>query len=171
LELSAEAMLQRCLALPLFAVLAACAGDQSEYPSLDIRPAERASGTMQPPPAEPLLTPPPSATLDRLAQLTRDAEASHKAFLGQVAGTRLAITAGRGAAVGSDAWARAEAALADVRAARAKTMASLADLDRLFVDAGTQGQATDRIGAARDRVEGLLASEDRTVGELSVNLP
>jgi len=164
-------MSRPALALALLAVLTACASDQSEYPSLAIRPAERASGTMQPPAAEPVLTPPPSATLDRLVQLTAEAEASHKAFLGQVASTRSAITAGRGAAVGSDAWARAEAALADVRAARGKTMVSLADLDRLFVDAGTQGQATDRIGAARERVSSLVGEEDRALSGLSANLP
>jgi len=164
-------MSRPALALALLAVLTACASDQSEYPSLAIRPAERASGTMQPPAAEPVLTPPPSATLDRLVQLTAEAEASHKAFLGQVASTRSAITAGRGAAVGSDAWARAEAALADVRAARGKTMVSLADLDRLFVDAGTQGQATDRIGAARERVSSLVGEEDQALSGLSANLP
>ena len=126
---------------------------------------------MQPPPAEPVLTPPAPATLDRLAQLTADAEASHKAFLSQVAGARPTLTAGRGAASGGDAWARAEAALADVRAARAKTMVPLADLDRLYVDAATQGEATDRIGAARDRVTSLVSAEDATVSELSADLP
>ncbi|MBO0749697.1 MAG: hypothetical protein J2O44_04600, partial [Porphyrobacter sp.] len=76
-----------------------------------------------------------------------------------------------GKAVGDDAWAKAEAALADVRAARSKTMIPLADLDRLYVDAATQGEATARIGAARDEVAGLVTSEDRTVDQLSADLP
>jgi hypothetical protein len=50
-------------------------------------------------------------------------------------------------------------------------MVPLADLDRLFDDAATTGRATDRIGAARDEVAGLVAAEDRTVAELSANLP
>jgi len=170
-KLSAEAMNRRFLALPLLAALAACASAQSEYPSLAIRPAERAIGTMQPPPAEPVLAPAPQATLDKVSQLAADARADHQAFVQQVAGARAAITGARGAAVGDDSWARGEAALADVRAARSKTMGPLADLDRLFVDAGTQGQATDRIAAARDEVQGFVTAEDRTLAELSGNLP
>ena len=50
-------------------------------------------------------------------------------------------------------------------------MVSLADLDRLYVDAATQGEATDRIGAARDEVAALVSSEDGTIAELSGNLP
>lgn len=171
MELSAEAMLRRLPVLPLIAALAACASAQSEYPSLAIRPAERASGTMQPIAAEPVLTPLPPTTLDRVSQLAADARANHRAFVDQVASARSAISGAGSAAVGTDAWARAEAALADVRAARSKTMVPLADLDRLFVDAGTQGEATNRIAAARDEIEGLVTSEDRTVAELSANLP
>jgi hypothetical protein len=61
--------------------------------------------------------------------------------------------------------------MADVRAARSKTMIPLADLDRLYVDAATQGVETGRIGAARDEVAGFVTAEDRTVAELSANLP
>jgi hypothetical protein len=164
-------MKRPCLALALLTTLAACASAQSEYPSLAIRPAERATGTLTPAAAEPVVAPAPQATIDRVSQLAADARASHQAFLSQVAGARSTITAARGAAIGGEAWARAEAALADVRAARAKTMVPLADLDRLYVDAATQSQATDRIGAARVEVEGLAAAEDRTLGELSAGLP
>ena len=118
-----------------------------------------------------MLAPLAPATLDRVSQLAADGKAAHQAFVEQVAATRSTISGARGAAIGSETWARAEAALADVRAARSKTMVSLADLDRLFVDAATQGEATDRIGAARDELDGFLASEDRTVDEMSANLP
>jgi hypothetical protein len=164
-------MLRRLTVLALMATLAACASAQSQYPSLAIRPAERATGSMQPIPAEPVLTPLPQPALDRVSQLVADARSNHQGFLAQVAGARSAISGGRGAAVGSEAWARAEAALADVRAARSKTMVPLADLDRLLIDAGTNGEATDSIAAARDEIEGLLETEDRTVAELSANLP
>jgi hypothetical protein len=164
-------MLRRLSVLALIAALAACASAQREYPSLAIRPAERATGTLTPAAAEPLVAPAPAVTLERVSQLAADARASHQAFLGQVADARSTITAARGAAIGGEAWARAEAALADVRAARSKTMVPLADLDRLYVDAATQSQATDRIGAAREEVEGLVAAEDRTLGELSAGLP
>jgi hypothetical protein len=166
-----RAMNRHRLALPLIAALAACASPQGEYPSLAIRPAERATGTLQPIPVEPVLTSPSPATLDRVSQLAADGQSSHRAFLGTVAGARGTITSARGKSIGDDAWAKGEAAFADVRAARSKTMVSLADLDRLYVDAATQGEATDRIGAARDEVAALVSSEDGTIAELSGNLP
>jgi hypothetical protein len=171
LELSAETMNRRLLALPLVAALAACAGAQSAYPSLAIRPAERESGTFQPAPAEPVLAPLTAAAADRVSQLAADARAAHQAFVEMVASTRRVIAAARGKPIGDDAWAAGEAALADVRAARGKTMIPLADLDRLYDDAATTGHATDRIGAARNEVAGYLTSEDRTVDELAANLP
>lgn len=171
MELSAGAMIRRLVALVSLSALAACTSAPGAYPSLAIRPAERQAGTFQPAPVEPVLTPPPPATLDRVSQLAADARAAHQAFAETVAYTRSVIAAARGAAVGDEAWAKGEAALADVRAARAKTMVPLADLDRLYDDAATTGQAIDRIGAARDEVEGYLTTEDRTVDELSANLP
>lgn len=163
-------MLQRCLTLPVLAALTACASPQGQYPSLAIRPAERASGTMRTPPAEPVMTPLAQPTLDRLSRLTGDAEAAHKAFLSEMASTRSTITAGRGAAIGDDAWARAEAALADVRAARSKTMIPLVDLDRLLVDAGTNGESTGRIATARDAVSALVDAESSVIGGLQGSL-
>jgi hypothetical protein len=164
-------MLRRLLVLPPIAALAACASAQGNYPSLAIRPAERASGTLTPAAATPVFAAPAPAALDRVSQLAADAKAAHQAFVEAVAGARAAIAGARRAAVGDDAWARGEAALADVRAGRAKTMIPLADLDRLLVDAATQGQATDRIAAARDEVEGYTTAEDRTLAELSADLP
>jgi hypothetical protein len=164
-------MLRRHIVLPLPVLLVACASAQSDYPSLAIRPAERATGTLQPVAVEPVLTPVPQPTLDRVSQLVADARASRAAFAEVADGARSAIAGARGAATGSDAWARGEAALADVRAARGKTTVPLADLDRLLVDATTQGEAGDRIEAARAEVAELVAAEDRVVAELSANLP
>jgi hypothetical protein len=164
-------MPRRALALPPIPLLAACASARSEYPRLAIRPAERATGTLQPVSVEPVLTPPTPATLDRVSQLAADARTARQAFADEVAGARGTITAARGAAVGSEAWAKAEAAFADVRAARSKTMVPLVDLDRLFIDATTHGETTERIDAARKEVAALVASEDGIVAELSANLP
>ena len=164
-------MLRRCLALIPICALAACASAQSAYPSLAIRPGERESGALLPVPSEPVLTPVAPATLDRVSKLAADARAAHQAFVDEVAGARDTITAGRGAVVGDDAWAKAEAALADVRAGRAKTMIPLADLDILYDDAATHGQAPGRIGTVRDEVAGYVTSEDRTLDQLAANLP
>ena len=164
-------MNRRCLALPALALLAACASAQSQYPSLAIRPGERTAGTLQPAPAEP--APPPvtaPATLDKLAQLTTEADAAHKAFIDEAASVRPVLEAAHGAAVGDDAWSSGEAALADLRAARGKTMIPLADLDLIYDDASTAGRPVDQIAAARDHVESLVSAEDATVSDLAANL-
>ena len=120
LQLSAEAMFRRSIALASLCTLAACASAQSQYPSLAIRPGERETGTLQPVASEPVFTPVPKSTLDRVSQLAADGRANHQAFVEQVASARPIIEAGRGAKPGDDAWAKAEAALADVRAARSR---------------------------------------------------
>jgi hypothetical protein len=165
-------MTRRFLALGFVAALAGCAvSPQGAYPSLAIRPSERESGTLQPAPAEPVLTPVAKPTLDHVSQLAADARADHQAFVEQVAGARPVIADAKGKAVGDDAWAAGEAALADVRAARSKTMIPLADLDQLYDDAATHGEKTESIGAARDEVAGFVTSEDRVVAELEAGLP
>lgn len=154
--------------LPL-AALSACAtqaGD--EYPSLAIRDVERISGSADPAPREVEPAPPtPAAVLDRLAQLRTTATQAHATFTTRAKATSRTISTAAGAAQGSEAWAAATAALADLDGARSETMVALADLDRLFVDAATQGADLSRIGATRDEVEALIAQENATIDRLT----
>ena len=143
--------------------LGACMASD-KYPSLAIRDAERAGGTMQPAEPEPYVPPaPPATVLGRLDQLTGEAASAHQAFLAETPKARSAVAAARGAGPGADSWAVAQVALAGLEAARGKAMIALADLDRLYVDAAVAGEELERIGAARDRVAAQVAEQNAAI--------
>ncbi|MBN9507378.1 MAG: hypothetical protein J0I69_15305 [Altererythrobacter sp.] len=158
-------------ALPLLVLLAACATPADQYPSLALRDAERATGTLQAAPAEPYVPPPtPPATLGRLAQLAAQGESANQAFLKALPETRSAVAAARGVAPGGEAWARAQVALAGLGAARGEAMIALADLDRIYVDAAVNGEALEPIAAARDSLAGQVEQQDAVITELGAAL-
>src|SRR4051812_25380044 len=95
--------MKRPAALLLLALLAGCKTPEGEYPSLAIRPAERATGTLYP--VKPYMPPPTSpAVSDRLAQLSAQVATAHAGFERQVPATRSAVDAARGSGPGADAW-------------------------------------------------------------------
>jgi hypothetical protein len=158
----------RALLLPL--LLAACATPEGEYPSLDIRPAERASGTLVPPPAPYVPPPIPAPVLGRLEQLAADAASAHRAFLTEAPAARSAVAAASGAEMGSDGWARASVALAGLESARGKVMIALADLDRLMVDAAVEGRELERIVATRNAVIAQVDEQNAVIERLQRSL-
>lgn len=154
-------------ALPLLALLAACATPADQYPSLALREAERATGTLQPAKPEPYVPPPPAtATLDRLQQLTAQAASANQAFQAATPPARAAVAAARGSAVGDEAWAQARVALAGLEAARSQATIALANLDRIYVDAAVDGTSLEHIAAARDSVASQVEQQDATIAEL-----
>lgn len=151
--------------------LGACATASSEYPSLDLRDAERIEGTFEPDTAQappPTPAPPSADLLARLGQLRQEAASAHAEFVAAVpAAERLARSAG---AVGSDSWASAQAALAGLDAARSKAAVALGDLDVLYVDATLAAEHREAIGAARSEVVRLIEQEDATLARLRARL-
>ncbi|MXO76243.1 hypothetical protein GRI40_13580 [Altererythrobacter aerius] len=147
-------------------MLGACASS-GDYPSLAQRPAERASGTFGPPadPAPPVAEPAPSADLvARLDTLMRDAQSIHAEFIRSApAAERLARGAG---STGSDSWAAAQVALADLDSLRSRAAVALAELDILWADATLEGGPRDAVGATRDAVIALITREDETLARL-----
>ena len=158
-------------ALLLLPLLAACATPAEEYPSLDIRPAERASGTFEPVAPTPYVPPAtPAAVVDRLGQLAADAASAHQAFLAEAPAARSTIAAASGAEFGSDSWARASVALAGLEGTRSRAMIALADLDRLMVDAAVEGTELERIVAVRNTVTTQVDEQNATIEGLSRSL-
>ena len=150
--------------LPLPLLLAACATPADEYPSLAIRDAERVTGTLEPAAPEPYVPPPtPPAVIGRLDQLAADAASAHRAFLAEVSGARSAVSAARGAQLGSERWARASVAVAELEGARSRAMIALADLDRLMVEAAVEGGALERIVAVRNTVIAQVDEQNATI--------
>ena len=167
---------------PLAALLAlsACDADRSHFPSLAIRPAERAYGTAQPvaPTASlPLTTHSPAGAdlAAGVAALRDTARAAHSRFLERQGQAARVIDAAKGNAPGTEAWSRAAIALAGLTSARGEGMVALSDLDRLLI-AATEKAATGPdddlklVDPAHHEVAALLANEDAAIAALDNSL-
>lgn len=151
--------------LLLALLLPACAPAAEGYPSLAIRPAERASGSWTPPPRH-VPPPPPATALASLDELAAEARAAHTAFTEQTAQATRLVTAARSASVGSEAWARAQVARSTLGVAHSRTLIPLAAMDRLYVDASSAGEDLNRIAAVHAEIEALAAAEDDVLAGL-----
>jgi hypothetical protein len=128
-------------------------------PSLAPRPAETAYASEDerqptPQPDDPAL----AREIDRLAAEARSGAAEFDAAF--PAAQAAANAAG---ASGSDSWIEAQQALSRVEAARARTTAALADLDRLGIErtsAGTLGDGdSERLRRAMAEIQALADSQ------------
>ncbi len=160
------------IALPL--LLAAGCAAPGPYPSLAPRPAEKAYAEdaeerkPTPQPDDPAL----AGEIDRLLAEAKAGSADFDAAL------PAAETAAKASgAAGSDSWMEAQQALSRLEAARARTTAALADLDRLAVErtsAGTLGAAdAQRLRAATSEIQALAdaqAERLRRLGESLIRL-
>ena len=149
-------------------LLSACAST-ADYPSLALRPAERAYGTAPvaapSTPAAQLPSVAPGSPLGtRIAAAQKAAALAHERFAkGRPAAERL--TAGFPAPQ-SDGWSLAQVAVSELIAARTQTSGALADLDHMLVETAQvdpAAPALDTIGAARSQVSALVGEEDATL--------
>ena len=164
--------------LPLLSglvLLSACAST-ANYPSLALRPAERAYGTAPvaapSAPATQLPSVAPGSSLGtRIAAAQKAAAVAHERFAkGQPAAERL--TAGSPAPQ-SDGWSLAQVAVSELIAARTQTSGALADLDRMLVETAEvdpTAPALETIGAARGEVSALVGEEDAAVARIASRL-
>lgn len=163
-------------------------GSDGDFPSLARRPAElgeqsatqpgqpagtpgRVAGSGMPAPAAPDATASeqavPADLSGRLAELERSAREAHARFAA-ARGRAVQLTgAARGAAVGSEAWAVATVAVADLESARSDAMISLGELDRLYAAQRIDGGDGGAIAAVRDQVTAWVADEDAVLADLA----
>ena len=162
---------------PAFAALlplacAACATpDTDPYPSLAIRDVERVDGTFEPVESErldvpPVETPGTGDLASRLATLEAQARAAHTAFLAIVPAAERRVAAASGSAVGADAWASAQVALADLDSQRSQAATTLADLDILYTASAVQAENVAAVMAVRNEVIALVGEEDAVLERL-----
>ena len=146
-------------------LLSACAGESSRYPSLDIRPAERIQGTANP--VAPIDVPQtPAVSGQTLTEITDRARSAHADFLAAAPGAQALAAAASGSEPGSNEWASAQVALADLDSARSNAAISLGELDILYMDARLSNQRLDEIDSARAAVLAMLTDEDQILAEL-----
>jgi hypothetical protein len=165
----------RAIPCVIAAVLLSACATKVDYPSLTRRDAERITGTVPPvvaPPTPPAPLPPPdSATTARLDQLVQQASAAHGRF--GKAHPRAEQLVGRayGSAMGSENWAVASIALAELESAHSDGMIALAALDQIHaedavVHYNTPSGDAPYIATARDQVLSWIGDEDRVLGGL-----
>jgi len=168
----------------LLAILLPACTSAGDFPSLARRDAERIKGTADPVAAEPATpAPPPSppgaALSAQLESLVDQAHAAHRRFAERQPRGEQLVAAGRGSAPGSEGWALATVALADLEGARSEAMIALADLDQLYAaerigETETSEAAAPQtisgdglaIAAARDQVIALVGQEDELLTSL-----
>ena len=97
-------------------------------------------------------------------------DAAYAAYRGKLERVRATALRARGASVGSDAWAAASVALAELETERSRTMVALADLDRLYVAAATEGSATDELANAQNVVNEMVEFETAQINEIHATL-
>lgn len=166
-------MIRKLSVAPVAAILlAGCSVTAPErYPSLAVRDVERVQGDFEPVEPARLDVPPvevdKGANLaDRLAELVAQARSAHTGFLKAVPATEKLVGAASGSSVGSDSWAAAQVALADLDSARSTAAISLGDLDILFTAATVQAEDAAAIATARESVIALVAEEDMVLERL-----
>ena len=155
------------VASSLALALAACASDTTNYPSLARRPVEKVSTSETPAPA-PTAAPSPASPQEtaRLAGMVEQARAAHRRFMAKQQRAVQTVAVGSGAARGSESWAVASIALAELESERSAAMVALADLDQIFATARIEGSDTSAISAARDEVSDWIGDEDSVLADL-----
>lgn len=164
-------MLKRLSIMLACAASAACVSAPDDYPSLAVRDAERVTGTFAPG-APALWSPAPvsETTLGDLERLIGEAAAAHGSYRGKLERVQQAVSGARGAEPGSDGWSIANIAIAELESDRSQTMIALAEIDRLYVTAATDGHALDELAAAQALVSGIVAEETSGIDELFATL-
>lgn len=124
------------LALPL--LLAACADDRGDFPSLLPRPIESRSEAE---PVRPVPVAAPDPTLDtRIGELQTAAGEADRSFTSLAERAERLARSVRGTAAGSDRWLDAQVALAELDVARTAIQGPAAELQQLQIDRATSGQ-------------------------------
>lgn len=164
-----------CAILSLAVLALSGCGGRERFPSLAMRPAERAFATAQPADAAPVVAlpqvPPTGSVAERIAGLTAQASAAHRTFESRrPAAARLAAAA-RGAAPGSEAWSLAQVALAQLDSARSQGMVAMGELDRMLVvaeQAAVTGPDADAqaVRDAQRQISAQIAGEDSVIDAL-----
>ena len=164
------------LVFPFAALLVAgCAASSDRYPSLAVRDVERAEGTFDPVPGPQLDVPEVEVDVGPdlgagLTSLVADAQAAHTAFTDAVPAAERSVRAASGSSIGSDNWAAAQVALADLDSARSIAATALGDLDILYTAATVQAQDSAAIAAARETVIALVREEDDVLARLRAQI-
>lgn len=173
--------------LPLCALmlLPACAGEVAgEVPSLAKRPYELTPEQVEALANAPLdgvgdsglrdgpVPPLPPATANAMEAALADHQRANQAFTLELPATRSAITAARGAVVGSENWVVAQMALTRLDSARAPSLAALGALDSLYAQtvSALGVHNAGRIAFERQQMAEDVEEQNKIIAELGAQL-
>jgi len=146
-------------------MLTGCAASSGKYPTLEIREAERVSGTFGVPAAiKP--APLPASDARSLPEIEAAARTAHMKFGQSLPAARSTIDAAHGTDPSSNDWAAAQIALADIESLRSDTAIALAELDLLYAQTTLRFEQREAVGRIQQAVERLIAEEDAALTEL-----
>ena len=157
------------LLVALTGLVVSCASPRADYPTLAVRDAERVQGQFVT--GEPVRLDVPPVEVDlaggldaRLASLVAAAQEAHADFLSiEPRAQRLVAASGNS---GSDSWAAAQVALAELDSARSRAAIPLGDLDAIYTSARVSASEVAAIETARGEVIALVAEEDASLAQL-----
>ena len=154
------------LSILLAFALGGCASADGRYPSLAVRDAERAQGTLTPsPPEQPTGT--GITDLDGLMAPLDRAKEADAMFTAQKDEVNALIQASNGLGPEDDRRARALIGYAELTSLRGQTALALSDLDQLEASAATQFKRTKDISDLQASIQQMLAQQDEALDSLS----
>jgi hypothetical protein len=156
------------LLIPALALAGGCAA-RGHFPSLAPRPAERLS--MDEPDRQAAAVAADPRLAARIAALLADARRGQAEFETVLPGARSG--AGAAGAAGSESWIEAQKAISRLEAARALTVAALAQLDELGVERAALPTSAEQLAtllAAMQSAEALAAGQQGEIDGLRASL-
>jgi hypothetical protein len=156
------------LLIPALTLAGGCAA-RGPFPSLAPRPAERLS--MDEPVREAVAVAPDPQLAGRLAALLADARRGQAEFETVLPGARGSV--GAAGAAGSESWIEAQKAISRLEAARALTVAALAQLDELGVERAALSTNAEQLAtllAAMQSAETLARGQQSELDRLRASL-
>lgn len=146
-----------------------CASTDGRYPSLAIRDAERAQGTLTPsPPEQPAVV--GITDLDGLMAPLVRARKIDAEFAAQKDEVNALILASSGLGPDDDRRARALIGYAELTSLRGQTALALSDLDQLEAAAAIQFKRPKDINDLQASIQRMLAQQDEALDSLSETL-
>jgi choline dehydrogenase-like flavoprotein len=151
-------------------LLAGCAVSPVDAPSLLPRPIENVS--FDEPEAKPVTIVPDPALDATIEEARQTLAAAASAFAEAVATVGPLVDAAEGTGIGSDAWLDAQVALARLDDARATSLATLSELDRLAIERGAAGKpAYPALEALRAEAQTQVRGESDQIDGFVDRLP
>lgn len=148
----------------------ACSQDQTVYPSLGIRPAEKLG--FAEPVAKPAVAAPDPALDTQIATMSKTLDGITTGFTRDAAESERVARTARGAAVGSETWLTAQTALAQLDDWRAQASSLVTDIERRATDRAAMLEPDyPALATLHARAQAETERQDGTIARIQAMVP